>query len=621
MYGWHKRTIQLLVVMAVGAGTISAARADWFGAKRELIPYYSPCDVVASGDGRDVFVAEYAANQVARFELASGTLKKVISTELPPSGLALDAKRGILFVTLEAAEGQVAIFDARTGSCKALIPVGHTPMAPAVSPDGRILAVCNRFNNNVSLIDVSSRKELGRVGVPREPVAAVFTPDGRYLVVANHLPAMPANGDYLAAAVSLVDPVSRVVVTNLMLPNGSTGLRGLCVSPDGRYAYVTHTLGRYQLPTTQLERGWMNTSAISIVDLQASKLLVSVLLDDVDLGAANPWGVACTADGKTLCVAHAGSHEVSIIDRLALHDRLDRLGKGEKVGVSLSLEEVLNDLSFLVGIRQRVRLTGNGPRGLCVAGDQVVAGLYFSDDLAVVPLKAETMVVRSVSLGTKVPLSIERKGEMYFNDAQFCFQEWQSCASCHPDGRADALNWDLLNDGIGNPKNTKSMLLCFQTPPSMSLGIRANAAAGVRAGLKFIQFSVRPEEEALAIDAYLTKMKPVPSPYLAQGSLSKAAQRGKKVFESAGCVACHAAPLYTDLQSYDIGLGEGMDKGKSFDVPSLVECWRAAPYFYDGRALTMKEALTKFNINDKHGQTSKLSAREVDDLVEFVLSL
>jgi hypothetical protein len=39
------------------------------------------------------------------------------------------------------------------------------------------------------------------------------------------------------------------------------------VSPDGRFAYVTHTLGRYQLPTTQLERGWMNTNALSIIDV------------------------------------------------------------------------------------------------------------------------------------------------------------------------------------------------------------------------------------------------------------------------------------------------------------------------------------------------------------------
>lgn len=610
----QKRLLWLMTI-GVGVATIPLVQAWWPGAKS--VSYYSPCAVVATGDGREVFVAEYGANQVVGVDLVSGTLQRVIPLRLPPSGLALDAKAGVLYVTLESAEGQVAMIDVARGKIVDRISVGHTPLGPAVSADGKLLAVCNRFNNNVSLIDVASRKELGRVAVPREPVAAAFTPDGRRLVVANHLPAMPANGDYLASAVSLVDPVSRLVVTNLMLPNGSTGLRGLCVSPDGRYAYVTHTLGRYQLPTTQLERGWMNTSAISIVDLQAGKMLVTVLLDDVDQGAANPWGVACTADGKTLCVAQAGTHEISVIDLVALHERLEKVAKGEKVGVSLSLADIPNDLSFLVGIRQRVKLPGNGPRGLCLAGDVAVAGLYFGDELAVVPLKAENRVARQVSLGPKAPLSNERKGEMFFNDAQFCFQEWQSCASCHPDGRADGLNWDLLNDGIGNPKNTKNMLLCFQTPPSMSLGIRDNAAMGVRAGLKFIQFAVRPEEDARAIDEYLTKMKPVPSPYLNHGRLSAAARRGRAVFERVGCATCHPDPFYTDLQGYNLDMGEGIDQGKSFDTPTLVECWRTAPYFHDGRTDTMKEALLKYN----HRNITALPPQELDDLVDYVLSL
>lgn len=599
---------------------VSQARAGWFSAKSEA-RYYSPCAVVASDDGNDVFVAEYSANQVVQADVVKGGLKRTIATKLPPSGLALDSRSGVLFVTLESNEGQVVLIDTRTGKLEARIAVGHTPLAPALSPDGKTLAVCNRFNNNVSLIDVPSRKESGRVAVSREPVAAAFSPDGRQLLIASHLPSMPANGDYSASVVTVIDPATRLVVTNLTLPNGSTGLRGLCVSPDGRYAYVTHTLGRYQLPTTQLERGWMNTSAISIIDLQGVKMLSTVLLDDVDLGAANPWGVACTTNGALLCVAQAGTHEVSVIDRNALHERLGRVAKGEKVGVSLSLEDVPNDLSFLVGIRQRVKLPGNGPRGLCLAGDLAVAGMYFSDNLAVVSLTTTPVVAREVSLGPKTPLSEERKGEMYFNDAAFCFQEWQSCASCHPDGRADALNWDLLNDGIGNPKNTKNMLLSVQTPPSMSLAVRADAAMGVRAGLKFIQFSMRPEEDALAIDAYLTKMKPVPSPYLEKGKLSKAARRGEKVFRKANCATCHSGSLYTDLQTHEMGMGQGMDKDKPFDTPTLVECWRTAPFLHDGRASTMKELFQEFNKDDVHGDTSKLSPRELDDLVEFVLSL
>ena len=77
--------------------------------------------------------------------------------------------------------------------------------------------------------------------------------------------------------------------TKIRLPNGSSSVHEVCVSPDGTYAYVAHILSRYQMPTTQLERGWMNTNAMSVIDVAAKKLLNTVLLDDIDLGAAMPW--------------------------------------------------------------------------------------------------------------------------------------------------------------------------------------------------------------------------------------------------------------------------------------------------------------------------------------------
>jgi cytochrome c peroxidase len=215
-----------------------------------------------------------------------------------------------------------------------------------------------------------------------------------------------------------------------------------------------------------------------------------------------------------------------------------------------------------------------------------------------------------------------RNGEMLFNDAFLCFQNWQSCASCHPGGgRVDALNWDLMNDGIGNPKNTKSMLLAHKTPPAMITGARPDAEAAVRAGIRHIQFAVRPEEDAAAIDEYLKSLKPVQSPYLVKGRPSKPAQRGQKVFNEAGCAACHPPPLYTDLKKYNIGTGKNLDENKPFDTPALIEVWRTAPYLYDGRAGTIREVLTKYNSGDKHGKTSNLTDDQINCLAEFLLSL
>ena len=63
-------------------------------------------------------------------------------------------------------------------------------------------------------------------------------------------------------------------------------------------------------------------------------------------------------------------------------------------------------------------------------------------------------MVSEIALGPKPVMTEQRKGELYFRDARLCFQQWLSCATCHPDGRTDGLNWDLLNDGLGNPKDT-----------------------------------------------------------------------------------------------------------------------------------------------------------------------
>jgi len=211
---------------------------------------------------------------------------------------------------------------------------------------------------------------------------------------------------------------------------------------------------------------------------------------------------------------------------------------------------------------------------------------------------------------------------MLFNDATICFQQWQSCASCHPGGaRVDGLNWDLLNDGLGNPKNTKSLLYAHRTPPVMATGIRKDAETAVRKGISHILYAVIPEDDAEAIDSYLKSLKPLPSPYWVEGKLSSSAQKGQKVFEQSRCDTCHSGLLYTDMKSYNVGTGTGFEKDAKFDTPALIELWRTAPYLHDGRAATLKDVLIKFNDNNKHGQTFGLSETQCDDLIEFLLSL
>ena len=613
--------------------------------------YLSPEHVASSPDGQSLYVTAATAGKVLVVEAASGkvaaewTLRGAArptggwrtwfggraagAEAFQPSGVAVAAD-GTVYVTGGVADGALVKLG-RDGREAGWLATGHSPLSPVVSADGATVYVLNRFDNTVAAVDAAGMTVKGLVSVLREPHAAVLGAGGRLLFVANHLPYCRATDDVVAAAVSVIDTATFTVVNTVLLPNGSTGVRGMGVSPDGKAVYVTHTFGRYQLPTTQLERGWMNTAGLSVLDGETGAYVNTALLDDVDLGAANPWGVALTPDGRTLLVAHAGTREISVIDRTALHERLEKAARGEKVTeVTKSAADVPNDLSFLVTIRRRVKIEADGPRGLAVAGGRVFAACYFADALAVFAPEDASPRPALLPLGPAVDLEKDRvrRGEMLWNDGTMCFQQWQSCASCHPDGRTDGLNWDLVNDGIGNPKQTKNMVYSHLTSPSMVTGIRADMETGNRKGMTHIQFVVRPEEDALCIDAYVMSLTPVPSPYLVNGKLSAAARRGEVLFKRAGCAECHppgrSGPngerLFTNLKKYDLGLGTGNEEGRAFDTTTLVEMWRSAPYLYDGRALTMEEVLTTFNPNDTHGKTRNLAPAEIQDLAEYILS-
>ena len=408
----------------------------------------SPVALAASPDGKNLYVACATAKQVLVFDTSQRRIASRLALPGEPSGLALSPDGARLFVTCAGLASQVCIIDAASGNVLKTLVAGHTALSPVLSQDAKTLFVCNRFNDAVSLFDLRRAQEEGRIQVAREPVSDALTRDGRFLLVANHLPRGRSDVPYVAATVSVIDVAQRKVIKELRLPNGSINLRQLCVSPDGKYACLAQTVGRFQVPVTQLARGWVNTSALTLIDLKSLEVLNTVLLDDPDRGAANPWAAAWSGDGKRLCITHAGTHELSIIDFPALVKKLAALpayppppSVKDSYVSSRSAADVPNDLSFLYGLRHRVQLHGQGPRALVIAGNRAFVASYFSDSLDVVDLSGATPVAEAALLNPGHQITTLRRGEMYFNDATICFQGWQSCASCHDDdARVDGLN-------------------------------------------------------------------------------------------------------------------------------------------------------------------------------------
>jgi YVTN family beta-propeller protein len=622
------RNPQSTAVGAVLLAVLATAlpRANAAAPQRELrIPnagsqnYQGPLALAAARDGRTLYVACADAGQVAWVGLPKGHILRRVPMPAAPSGLTLSPDGRRLFVTCAAPQSTMVALDALTGKSLAEIRVGHTAMSPVVSPDGRRLFVCNRFHNDVSVIDLAGGREIARVAAVREPVAAAITPAGDALLVANHLPLTRNDGAFkgdVSPVVTRID-TRTLKTTAIPLSHGASSVRGICVTVDGRYACVAHLLSNFESIPFRVDMGWINVNVVSIIDLHRQCVTRTLGMDEYDAGAANPWDLTFTSDGKWICASLSGTHELCVIETAALLSDAAR-----SMSPVMGAWPIYTSLGY--SMWRRVALPGKGPRGLVAVGEKVYAAQYFSDTLAAVDVARADAPVGSIALGPVPQLTLERRGELLFNDATICYQHWQSCASCHPDARADALTWDLINDGTGTTKNTKSMLLAHRTPPSMSEGVRSSAEEAVRSGIHHILFNDRvEEEEPAAIDAYLKALRPVPSPHLVNGRLSAAAERGQRLFHSqrVGCDRCHPAPLYTDLRSHNVGSRGYFERATRFDTPTLIEVWRTAPYLHDGRWTTVKELLVEGRHGLRRDPAGALSPAEIDDLVEFVLSL
>ena len=571
----------------------------WSDAQESKEPWF--ITDVAVGDAGQVILSCWGDKSLKITDPQGRQVVKTIPLQQTPTGVI--AKEGKAYVSCFDTRGEIVTVDLKEGKIVNTVPVGAGAEAPAWSKEEDKIFVCNRFAGTVSEVDVKNGKVTREVKVLREPSKVVVSPDGKYLFVANALPAQRADVDYVACCVSVIDLASFQKVKDIRLENGSNALRGATLSPDGKYLFVSHNLGRFTVPTSQLQQGWMNTNAMSVVDVASLEFKGAVLLDEPERGAAGVWGVECTPG--YLIVSHSGTHEISVIDYPEL------IKKFEAYPDKMALNY---DLHFLYGIRERIALKGNGPRNFIVRDQEVIVPMFFSDDLNRYDLN--TKQLSEVALNPGRQETMAQKGERIFNDAAFCFQNWQSCNGCHPgDARTDGMNWDLMNDGVGNSKNCKSLLLSLETPPCMISGIRANAHVANRAGFKYIQFMELKEEDAACVDAYVASLKPVPSPYLVDGELSEKAKKGRKVFERLKCDACHSGPYYTDMKMHRIG--EDIEFEQGWDTPTLIEVWRTAPYLFDGRAATMEEVFGVY----KHGVDKKLSKTDLDALVEYVNSL
>ena len=602
--------------------------------------YRSPLDLAYSPDGTLLAVSDHTAGQLIIIDTKSGGVIQKTALGGSPAGVAWSKDSESVFVSIRD-RATVAEID-RNGRIKRRLDIAARPTGLAIANRRGLLLVCDSANNEVVVVEIANGKTIARVAASCQPESISVTADESKAVVGNLLPAGDATDPAMSAEVSLVSLESMKTVASIRLRPNASNIHGTAISADDRWAYVTHNIGRTTLPTSQIADGFINVNGISVIDLKAGKLYATIILDQPWEGAANPWALAATPDGSSLWISFSATHKLARLNLVQMHRWLVKTIPVSKYhtdiyassGVSTAygrVELVTDDLPVPLGsgiylgdALEYVDLESGGPRGIALSPDgrQIATAVYFKGEIVTVDTSS-LYIIRRTNLGPQPPPDAPRRGEEAFCDARRCLENWLSCSTCHGQGRADGLNWDLLNDGDGSPKNTRSLLLADRTPPMMAEAVRPEMAVAVKAGVRHILFMDPVEADLRDMEAYIRSMKPEASPWLIDGLPSARAERGRAIFndERVGCSDCHVPPLFTDLKSYDVGTRDKGDGRDSFDTPTLVEVWRTPPYLHHGRARTLREILLTFNPTDRHGRTSHLTPEEIDLLVEYLKSL
>jgi len=597
----------------------------------------------------ELCVLERDANRLDFFSLTEKKVTESLPLTQAPNRMSRCGNR--LFVTCGYLNGEVLEIDLPTRKITRRWTGIHSPWGVVCAEKRNLLCVGRRFHGDILLFDLNQEQSQNQTEIPweqgvkkrlpvvREPVAMCVTPDEKEIYVADLLPLVPSDGSTVSCCFSILN-LETETIRNHQLPDGCGSLRDISVSPDGQYIFMVHSHGNHRSITTQLFGGWTNRNGFTIYDRQRNGTC-TYLIDSYEEGLTNPWSIQVSPDGKLLAIAIGGNREIGFVSIEELLERMKR-----------DMNHINPQYIFFFGVGSftptitRVKMNElSGIHALAMSETRTVVAGYFTENLAVfqrtdAPERihvakdgtrwqmAQSLTETKpevLALGEKPPvLDSVRRGMKDFFDGERALEHWHSCVTCHPDARVDGLNWDLLNDGVENPKNSKSMLYSHVTPPNMITGVRATGEAATRAGFVHIHFKPMTEPEYCNVDEYLKSLRPIPGIALnPDGSLTDSAKRGKRLFFSpkTGCSACHHGEYFTDLKMHDVGTQNDVDFDGMFDTPSLIEIYRTAPYLHDGRYTTLEELLWIGRHGETDGNLEKLTEQEKKDLVEYLLSL
>lgn len=588
--------------------------------------YLSPLNAIVSEDGERLYVIAQDADQLIEVDLRNYEVVSSTKVGRRPHSVILTKNQKTAIVSNQW-ENNIFFVDLATKEITDTIEVGGGPAGMDLSVDGNLLYIANTYTNNISVVDIKSRQEVKRLHSGNYPTGVAASPNDDFIYVTSQR-TIPIQFRTEPLTEVTILKASNQRVANRNYFNSAHIMENVAVTPSGDMAITTLIRPKNNVPSAQIEGGWMMNHGIGVILLDGR--MAQLLLDEPNSFYPDPYDIVIHPNGKRAYVSHSGVDIISVIDldkiRVLLADATDEDLKLYANHLGLSSDIVI----------ARIK-TGANPKGLTISTDGrfVYAVERLNDKVSQIDTE-KNEVVKSIDLGGPKRITMTRKGGQMFSNAGHTFHSQYSCYTCHPDGHEDGLTYDLTGTGR-NLANVQTLRDLSGTAPFKWVG--TNQSVYKQCGMRFSKFVTRTEsfspEDLDAVVAYimreLTHPPNIHRPPNAE--LTESQKRGKAIYErtitndgreipaEARCSTCHSGPNYSNLQMADVGSLKANEDSTMFDSPNLNNVYESAPYLHDGSAATLEEIWTKFNIRDTHGYANDMTKDQLNDLVEYLKSL
>jgi YVTN family beta-propeller protein len=552
------------------AGTVSLIDLGTIQVLDEVFVGRGPCDVVWIDDSM-ALVSLHDDDSIALVARVESKLRLVKSYFVgdEPNGIVISRQLRRAFVALSG-EDAVAVVNLdqmldTDNSARTLlserISVGGIPRTLAISPDQRWLVTCCAVPCEVFVHDAASLAQISARKVfdgGFNPGVPVVTQDSQLVV----LPSAVNRAFSVTAGMIDIGWVIDNRITKLPLPDGEPG--------------------------DQKQLG---------LDIRGKAV-----------GDAN--AVAFSSDGKTLVVTCGGTHELLVLDFPSIPWPSGDPG-------DFLPEPLRKDPARY----RRIKLGGR-PTDVEFLGDRtVVVANYLSDSIQIVDLDADR-IQQTASLGSPEELSLIRRGEVVFYDADRSLHSWFSCHTCHTDGHTSGQVFDTRNDqSYGTPKLIPTLRGVAETGPWTWHGWQTDLKDAMRRSLTESMNTEKPisQDDIDALAAYMSTISHPENPR--SKSASPSAELGRNLFQGrAGCVKCHSGSTFTTAETFDGAVIDPKDRNKLYNPPSLKGVSTRRRFLHTGKAKNLEQVLTKFHRpEDLVGET--FTDQEISALVDYLQSL